>query len=115
MRGHFSDLATLPLVTHHGPFRTAQFSQIPWKALHDQKGAAGSRLFGLLSTIPPPRPDPRPGPPKRDLLGVKQCPFWQLKLRLFSFLTLLEQEQRAETGSLHSCGRGLLVAFALSG
>ena len=65
MRGHFSDLATLPLVTHHGPFRTAQFSQIPWKALHDQKGAAGSRLFGLLSRIPPPRPDPRPGPPKR--------------------------------------------------
>ena len=88
VRGHFSDLATLPLVTHHGPFRTAQLSQIPGKALHDQKGVAGSRLFGLSSTIAPPCPDPRPGPPKRDLLGVKQCPFWQLKLRLFSFLTL---------------------------
>ena len=68
MRGRFSDLATLPLVTHHGPFRTAQYSQIPCKALHDQTGAAGSRLFGLFRGRPP----PRPGPPKRDLLGVKQ-------------------------------------------
>ena len=115
VRGHFSGPATLPLATHHSPFRTAQFCQIPWKALHDQKGAAGSRLFGLWSTTPPPRPAPRPGPPKRDLLGVKQCPFWQLKLRLFSCLTLLEQEQRVETGSLHRCGRGLLAASALSG
>lgn len=66
VRGHFSDLATLPLMTHHRPLRTEQLSShIPRKVLHDQKGAAGSRWFEH-------RPPPAPPHKKRDLLGVKQ-------------------------------------------
>lgn len=56
VRGHFSDLATLPLMTHHRPLRTEQLSShIPRKVLHDQKGAAGSRWFEHRPPPPPPR------------------------------------------------------------
>lgn len=47
-RVHFFDLATPPLITLHGPFRTLQLgSHIPPIAPHDQKGA--QRAAGLNS------------------------------------------------------------------